>query len=568
MVQWTQSPETLVLSVPDDLADLPAMPPRSFAKVAGHWRTSPPTFRGRPIGLDTIATFMKQLLVSNPFGTGSRVPYVDFHAKPRNEKVVAITQRQLAFVVANVLMGNNIPMGNGLTATIKRCGSRGATSFIFSMLSLLAVLSQELQMGGQGTMLIGATPRDKEDSWKNRLASHIVEAPKLCHQEGYGQPCKDFMAGGEPGQALTDIAGTVVGGGAQLCDLANSQDESLVQFYSEVLAFVFFASPTKMLPVPWALLGARRYVGDITGQSTCSGPYQNKCGHIAEVNWLNEEISQAKVSVRLNKQYQQVANSAFIAVASKCSAADHSCPLAMAVNNQCPGQRHHLEQDVTNWYQAYESTMYPAPVQEAFSNVVQRIGTGPWGAGVWFGDSQQYFLAVWLATTLLGGAALDYYVYDHFCENPANQCFLLGAAACSACIAKSGTHNINARRCGNTDLEGVVERFRGKTAKELYLALMHVGPPPAQVFDLVASWHPSAAVLAQPVTPMMPRATAAPTPAASPSWPSPSPSWPSPQVSTPAYVTPSVVAPAPKPPGLCFMFLGRHVCIPRLHRPR
>merc|ERR1712190_428726 len=105
---------------------------------------------------------------------------------------------------------------------------------------------------------------------------------------------EDFMSGGTPSQALTDIAGGVVGGGALLCDVADSQDESLVQFYSEVLAFAFFTSTknnpsdtaSSMLPVPFALLGARRYLRDITGQSSNSGT----CGQIVQKDWLNEEI--------------------------------------------------------------------------------------------------------------------------------------------------------------------------------------------------------------------------------------------------------------------------------------
>eukprot|EP01048_Picozoa_sp_COSAG05_P031655 COSAG05_NODE_11679_length_502_cov_1.148883_1_plen_78_part_00 len=62
-----------------------------------------------------MAAFMQKLLVSNPFGTSDKAPYVDFKA-PSQSKVVAITQRQLAFVVANALMGNSLAgTADGLT---------------------------------------------------------------------------------------------------------------------------------------------------------------------------------------------------------------------------------------------------------------------------------------------------------------------------------------------------------------------------------------------------------------------------------------------------------------------
>jgi len=510
------------------------------------------------------------------------VPYVTFHEKGQGQ-VVAITQRQLAFIVSNVIMGNDIGTGNGLTATIHRCSQKGTSAFVYSLLSLLAVLSQELASGAQGTTLIGTTPKAQDGSWKQRLESSYLQAP-VVHREDGGYVQSDFMSGGVAGQALTDIAGTVVGGGAQLCDLANSQDESLVQFYSEVLAFVFFASPGKMLPVPWTLLGARRYMGELTGESAASGPVKDRCGHIAQVNWLNQGIAHNSKSVRVNGAYRYVADSAFVAVASKCSAASHSCPLAQAVNNNCDSQRRHAEADIGHWYQAFESTMYAEPVQEAFTGIVRRIGTGPWGAGVWFGDSQQYFLAVWLATALLGRTALDYYVYDHFCENPANQCFVLGSAGCSTCISRSGTHNINWARCGSAGMQAMISRFSGRTAKELFLGLRNVGPPPTQVFDLLASWQPSAADLATHIAAPAP-APPSPTPTPAPS-PAPMPGpMPGPMPLPPPSVVPVVpVAPSPAVPGTvpgtvvmqptqpaprhCVSLLfHRRFCLPTLHVP-
>jgi len=264
-----------------------------------------------------------------------------------------------------------------------------------------------------------------------------------------------------------------------------------VQFYSEVLAFAFFTAPSAagsgpMLPSPFALLGARRYMRDITGESSPGAP----CGSIHAQDWLNEELTQRTQSVPINGKDILVVASAFIAVSSACSGclAGDMCSMKENVNNLCDTQRRHLDEDISRWYQAYEPTMYAVPVQEAVRRVIRRIGTGPWGAGVWYGDSQQYFLTVWLATSLLKGTTLDYYVYDHFCENPGNQCFVLGARGCSSCIAASkATSGVNASRCGMHSLHDMVRRFQDRPVQALYSALSVVPGPPGQVFDLLAN---------------------------------------------------------------------------------
>jgi len=282
-----------------------------------------------------------------------------------------------------------------------------------------------------------------------------------------------------------------VGGGAELCDLADSQDESAVQYYSEVLAFAFFtaagasqAAANSMLPVPFTLLGARRYVKEISGEST-----SGRCGRVEERNWLNERIPTDVVRVNVNGSAALVVSGAFVAVASACSAciAGSACDMATNVNNQCNAQRRHLDDDVDLWFQAYDPTMYAGAVQDAFSRIVKYIGTGPWGAGVWYGDSQQYFLTVWMATALLSGASLHYYIYDHFCENPGNQCFVLGKQGCSSCIAKgSAGTQVQAKYCGTQSVYDMVSRFKGQPAQSLYGPLKQVRGPPLQVFDVLA----------------------------------------------------------------------------------
>jgi hypothetical protein len=129
---WSVSPAALANRVGPALGTVPGIPGAAYEAVAAKWEASPPTFKGRAVGLKDIASFIRQLLLSNPFGTGSSVPYVNLRS-PAGPKVVAVTQRQLAFVVANVLMGNNIAGGNGLTFAIRHCSSIGAKDFIFSL---------------------------------------------------------------------------------------------------------------------------------------------------------------------------------------------------------------------------------------------------------------------------------------------------------------------------------------------------------------------------------------------------------------------------------------------------
>jgi len=490
----------LASRVPQNLSSLRGIDDQFYGPIASHWQAVAPTFRGSPVQLSDVATFVKDVLSSDPFGTGHLVPFVDFRP-PSEGKVMAITQRQLAFLVANVLMGNTIPAGDGLTAAIRRCSkltAGGNTGLLRSLLSLLAVLSRELPSGQHGTVLIGATPQAGNSSWKKLLDSSYMAEPNVCVNHGNGTDCgqEDFMSGNNAYQAVTDIAGGVVGGGAQLCDIANSQDESIVQFYSEVLAFAFFtsgnageAADKSMLPVPFVLLGARRYVRGLSGEWD-----KGTCGKVLSRDWLNEEILQHRVGTEINGNPVMLAASSFVAVASECSTclAGSACNMSETINNQCDNQRRHLEEDLEKWYVAFEPTMYMAPVQEAFRRVVKRIGTGPWGAGVWYGDSQQYFLATWLATTLLKNIKLDYHVYRRFCENPHNQCFVLGRHGCAACIADEDEIDkvrspASAEYCGRQSLYDMVSRFKGQPASQLYRALREIAGPPIQVFDLLAS---------------------------------------------------------------------------------
>lgn len=464
--QWATSPSTLAQQI-GNFSVLPGA--TASAPVLERWEASPPVFAGSPVYLQEIADFARELLESDPFGTGDSMPYVNFYPGSPGQ-AVAITQRQLAFIVVNTLMGNTVRGGTGLHKALLNCKDQ---SIVISMMSLLAVLSRELSSGGHGSLLVGSSPRPASDEWKDRLSNRTLSAPNLVNMVG-STPYTDwdFMTGGIAFQALTDIAGSVVGGGGRLCGLANTQDESLVQFYSEVLAFAFFTS--EYIYTPWTLLGARRYVSIINGESV------QVCGEI-EWNWINEEMETRTTSLSIGGRNMTVHASSFVAVASSLGIG--SCTIAEAIGNNCDAQRRHLDADVSQWYQAFEPTMYPPHVQGAFRSVVQRVGTGPWGSGVWYGDSQMYFLTMWLASALADAGPLDYYVYDHFCENAGNQCYVLGES-CASCLAQSGT-TVDPSRCGSRGVEDMIQQLDGLSAAQLYSKLANVGSPPTQVFDLV-----------------------------------------------------------------------------------
>merc|ERR1712039_616662 len=100
-----------------------------------------------------------------------------------------------------------------------------------------------------------------------------------------------------------------------------------------------------------------------------------------------------------------------------------------------------FEKQVLAWYNAVALTSYGDAIQPVLKDMIESIGTGPWLAGLWFGDSQLGIIASWLgqaiaAETWGGQLPLDYYLYSSFTENPGNQCFVESKGACQDCIAR------------------------------------------------------------------------------------------------------------------------------------
>jgi len=131
---------------------------------------------------------------------------------------------------------------------------------------------------------------------------------------------------------------------------------------------------------------------------------------------------------------------------------------------------------------------------------VKSLGSGPWLAGLWWGDSQLGVLATWLGHALAApswgdGAQpfpLDYYIYSTFTENPGNMCFLHSQANCRACQQRCLTNPLPETAywlpgdaffgsglrascaydgrgdCGCAGLAEVYAAYAGKTAEDLW----------------------------------------------------------------------------------------------------
>ncbi|KAI8891977.1 hypothetical protein BC833DRAFT_612911 [Globomyces pollinis-pini] len=81
--------------------------------------------------------------------------------------------------------------------------------------------------------------------------------------------------------------------------------------------------------------------------------------------------------------------------------------------------------DIGKWYGLFASHTYHSDIEDIFQKSIRRIGTFNWGAGVWWGDPQQYFLIKWMATSMIEKLVMDYYIFSTSIENEGIQCALL-----------------------------------------------------------------------------------------------------------------------------------------------
>eukprot|EP00392_Amoebophrya_sp_AT5.2_P012691 g12798.t1 len=452
-------------------------------------------FRGKTVTFESaVDNWAFSLLqeagsIFGPHVKDTEVPYVALNGPPGTAKAIAISQRQLAFIVANVVFGNDVAPGNGLGANWAHCMKGNEETAIFrSVLAFLGVLSVELETdtsnptgSKQGATVIGArpvapgadvskgredfklipnvrvcrvvgTPDEKKPTSDNNGVKTTCELstgagaagtvdPETATLEETGktvlnvfEPEGDNMQGNTPYESINDIAGAVVaGGGGRLCTIQNSQDESMVQFFVETVMMSFFAydGVQSMIGVPFTLLGSRRYLNSLYGN--CLNNIH--CG-VQIDKQLNDKIMARTAKVKVGEKIVHVYASAFVAVASGASGQPVTAPPGAAnQNNRNPTQRGHFDVDTRNFVQGYDPGGYLTEVQLAVATLNRRIGVGPWGAGVWWGSSTMSFLAVYTAVSVLPQRPdLHYYVYDRYCENPGVQCLVLMTDECNECL--------------------------------------------------------------------------------------------------------------------------------------
>eukprot|EP00971_Amphidinium_carterae_P259102 5141907-Amphidinium_carterae.1 len=378
----------------------PANP--AYIAVYNAWQQSPPSFKDEVVTLDALQGFMRTLVAEDPFGKGGLAPQTPID-KPG---YVALSQRQLAWLLVRCFLGDDISEGTELAKAIKECQS---TDQVHAVLSMLAVLSIELRGGCQGAYIVAAKPSGQPTP--STASASLAPLNACLVQDGetlFGSlPCGvgvDFMQNNRADQAIIDIAGANVGGGARLCNLA-SQDESLMQFFPEVMALSFFS--TGMLHPPMTIFGARRYMNNYVGNGV-------PCGQIQALptllnNDISNEVSSALV---LEGKTLLVYSQAFVAQQSRLN--------DVSIDNQ-----------IAQWVIALSPDTHPGAMLPLLCDVIHAVGTGPWGAGAWHGSSQWFLFATWLGTTVISEqlqqkcghpVTLNYYVYNVFCENPAAQC--------------------------------------------------------------------------------------------------------------------------------------------------
>lgn len=517
-------------------------------------------------GVDPFAAHGGQVPVPHtaPKAQGGKFPTPRDQLEPG--QWVAYSRRQVCFIVAKSLTGaGTAGYQNGLVRFMhKAVGGRCTPSsgdFGKAWWGLLAACAADptLKGGAQGPLLIAAKARDPPTMAEIRAkaeATYLSSAGlRTCFYDdggaGAGLPgttpvpemaCRqpspehtglDFMNGRLMGQATQDISANFLGGYiyGNACGLGGGQDERLMVYYPEVSALTFFLSeagpdgvygPPQLRQPAW-ILGARRLRYGLDG--TCK--FENEFVMDPYVPFTSD-----LANVRLQGRDVQISRSkpflAFMSINQGFLGWPEARPaLQLARRNKNPKQRdvsvggqYAFEQQVLAWYRSVALTSYDTAVQPVLRAVVSSLGSGPWGAGLWWGDSQLSFAASWighaLAATTWGQLPLDYYVYAAFTENPGNQCLIHGPARCAACMQRCNqvstgqqhaywlpgeafrtVGNANpcastSEDCGQHGLAEVLQTYQQKTAGSLWHAVeSSMGLPGAEVtssaFDLLLS---------------------------------------------------------------------------------
>jgi len=503
---WVRAPATFAVGSP---TDFPAFQAEGAcgADVYRQAKQDLESFSlfGRRLPFASLMAWCVSLLKSNPFAglSGKQLPYANaFENEPGF--TVVLSHHQLAFCVVNVLFGNTVEgfEWNGLSARFGLAACCPVPTYPQAVLAFLASIAASPDEG-RSTYIGYSIPKDfKPDittpKTQRMAAIEVVDLSQESFKGTRG------MMSGLPFVSVTDVAGNHIGGGAALCAIADSQDESLVQFYSDTLFLSFFAAFPRPAEGPLAppmlpaypvssVFGVRRYLNYLSGHND-GGP----CGRILDPFWnaglpgLSSAIS-VPVSSSAGREEVRMFPQVFVAVTSQGGIPDCKPQFQpLCTSNQSAAQRQPqmLTDNVQVLYAAYEPTNYSL-LAEAMPILVKKVGISKFGSGLWFGDSNLFFLVDWIAVSLCSGydpPTLNYFFYGpHWCENGPNDCYLLPSEECVRCIPPGQTAAYLTSACGSTGYTDIITRFQESSPAQVLDAVNKALESPAtqQIFDIL-----------------------------------------------------------------------------------
>ena len=473
--------------------------------------------------INTLNVWCRNLVKQSPFKgfSNNEVPWIDISANQSARPYIFITQEQLAYLFvitifnAGLTYQNNSELKTGLTFASK-FNDGNPNFWLFSVMSFLTKMMQDetCKTTYVGCAIGGYSQEDgMAEITKNGIADRsmaplnvcyfnesdiLVQSPTrpLASQWCIAEKSTDSIGGSFhsvdiPGQCVVDIGGACYGGGTQCpgCHLAGSQDESLPVFYTETIGFSFFMPQHTYnaglicAPLDIAFLGVRCYVDGINGNRNilerwCGNPMKPATDFLTKTITVKVDTQSIKmfdhslvfVASQLNGVAPDFKN--YYTKARKLCAVGNAgvgkydfagdCSRLTSVSN-CTSPL----MDIGKWYGAFTPNAYHKDISTVISGLFRRIGTFNWGAGVWWGDAQEYFMISWLGTSYLNNVVLDYYIFNSPCENSGVQCSMLTGAQCSDCYANSKYNNFSSV-CSQTGVTGAVSKAKILTTGQFF----------------------------------------------------------------------------------------------------
>lgn len=531
-----------------------------------------------PVTAQSLSDYTAELLADpSPFGGAKGSVKIPAGQTSSDQldwgQYVVYTRKQVCYIAALVASGNVAPdYDSGLSRLIppgKCLDDLYQGGFLRVLLGLLASCSVDPSLvGSQGPVLIVAkstddltkapplensnvglgdvplrTCRFRDGSENNApLSSSIPTTPETACKVEDPEPV-DFMRSGNSlkGQVMVDITAAWIGGyilahkGCGGYD--GGQDERLMTTMPEVMVLSFFmsqkaspiASEGVSLLVPAYVIGARRIFANFDGTSRDIGPAFNQGQPVV---YEAAKMISDLVDVQIGQQMAKISASSpflgFQSINQEAGLANDVPPARLNQNSiqfETSGD-YGFENQVKAWYNAVSLEFWHPDVQGVLKTLATSIGTGPWGSGVWWGNSQIFALVAWMGQALAQQSwqgqhpFLDYYIYSSFTENPSNQCLIHSKEDCKKCLescenafAGQGTTqryccmepepwipssglfdgkacipvNLQDEICGQKGFADVYEHFKGSTVGELWNAVKSaatdIDPKASTLFD-------------------------------------------------------------------------------------